>query len=54
MQRANQQAAKLNQAHANPAQMNHAHANPMMTPMAGGHIPEDQIPKVPHRGVKEP
>ena len=54
VQRANQQAAKLNQAHANPAQMNHAHANPMMTPMAGGHIPEDQIPKVPHRGVKEP
>ena len=54
VQRANQQASKLNPAHASQSQMNLAHASPMMTPMAGGHIPEDQNPKAPHRGVKEP
>ena len=54
LQRANQQASKLNPAHASQSQMNLAHASPMMTPMAGGHIPEDQNPKAPHRGVKEP
>ena len=55
VQRANQQGSKLNPAHASPSQLNLAHGSPMMTPpMAGGHIAEDQNPKVPHRGVKEP
>ena len=52
------QTKEIRQANQQPTKIipnaNLAYANPMMTPMAGGHISEEQMPKVPTRAVKEP